>query len=106
MLRRLRLVLVESFIGAIGLGWMLAEIVTHFVNVFASPVGSWIGRNEYRDVLPGTKYPTAGFLPQDALPELIRFIVLSVVWYALVRWLYFKPAAKQASAAATPEIPA
>jgi hypothetical protein len=91
MLKKLRQILVESFVGAIALGWMLAEIVAHLVNVFAAPVASWIGRTEYRDVLRTNSYPTAGFLLQDALPELIRFIVLLLVWYVLVRWLYFKP---------------
>jgi hypothetical protein len=107
MLNRLRKVLVESFVGAIALGWMLAGIVTHFVSIFATPVANWIGRSEYRDVLRTGNYPTAGFSLQDALPEVIRFIVLLIVWYVLVRWLYFQPIAPAVSdAAQNPEQPA
>jgi hypothetical protein len=107
MFRKLRQILTESFVGAIALGWMLAEIVAHFVNVFAAPVASWIGRTEYRDVLRTNNYPTEGFLLQDGLPELIRFVVLLIVWYVLVRWLYFKPDTNAASESAqNPEQPA
>jgi hypothetical protein len=90
MFRRLRRILVESFVGAIALGWMLAEIVTHFVNTFVAPVAAWIGRTEYAHIITTSDVPK-GFLIQDALPELIRFVVLFIVWYALVRWLYYKP---------------
>jgi hypothetical protein len=91
LFKKLRQILVENFIGALALGWMLAEIINHFVNVFASPVATWIGRREYRDVLRAGNYPTTGFTFQDALPELIRFVILLIVWYVIVRWLYFKP---------------
>ena len=97
MLKRLRQVLVESFVGAIALGWMLAEVVTHFVNIFAAPVGSWLARNEYGGIIPGKNGVETGFLLQDALPELIRSIALLFVWYFLVRWLYFTPARKAGS---------
>jgi hypothetical protein len=97
MFRKLRRILVETFIGALALGWMLAEIINHFVNIFASPVATWIGRSEFHDVLRAGNYPTEGFLFQDALPELLRFVILLTVWYALVRWLYFKPLEGSAS---------
>jgi hypothetical protein len=90
MFRKLRKILVESFVGAIALGWMLADIVSHLINTFAAPVAAWIGRTEYRHIITAPDVPK-GFLIQDALPELIRFVVLFVVWYALVRWLYYKP---------------
>ena len=38
MLERFKRALVESFIGAIGLGYLLAQGILHFVNIFASPV--------------------------------------------------------------------
>ena len=90
MLRRLKRVLVESFVGAIALGYLLAQTLLHFANIFATPIAGWISRKKYRGLMPGTS-DLPGFSLQDALPELARFIVLALVWYVLVWWLYFKP---------------
>jgi hypothetical protein len=66
------------------------------VNIFASPVGGWVSRNEYREVIPrGTAL--AGFSLKDSLPDLVRFLFLLLVWYLLVRWLYFTPLKKGTS---------
>jgi len=32
-----------------------------------------------------------GFPYRHALPELISFLLLLLVWFALLRWLYWKP---------------
>ena len=92
MFDRLKQALVESYVGAIALGYLFAEVILHFVNIFASPVASWVSRKQYG----GTTAPT-GFSPQDALPELVRFFLLLLVWYVLMRWLYFKPLNKETS---------
>jgi len=88
MFERLKRALVDSYVGAIALGYVLAQCILHFVNIFGSPVAAWVTRNEYRDVIPHTA-PVPGFLLRDALPEFVRFSLLFVVWYVLVRWLYF-----------------
>jgi hypothetical protein len=89
MFKRLKRALVESYVGAIALGWILAQIVTHFVGIFSAPVGSWVSQNTYRNM---TKtIGSTGFPFEAAYPELIRAALLLVVWYALLRWLYFKP---------------
>jgi hypothetical protein len=90
MIERFRRALVESYIGAIGLGYMLTQCILHFVNVFASPIANWIARNEYREVIPRGNDLT-GFSAKDGLPELVRFLLLFLIWYLLVRWLYFTP---------------
>jgi len=90
MFERLRRALVESFVGAIALGYALAQCILHFVNIFTAPVAGWITRNEYRDIVARTT-AWADFSLKDALPELIRFCLLLAVWYVLLRWLYFKP---------------
>ena len=96
MIDRLKRALVESYIGTVGLGYLLAECVLHFVNIFASPVAGWITRNEYREIIPhGTAL--TGFSAKDALPELVRFLLLFSAWYVLVRWLYFTPLKNEAS---------
>ena len=89
MFDRLKQSLVESFVGAIALGWLFAQGIMHFVNIFGAPIAGWITRNEYRKF---TDHATAsGFSFQDALPELTRSFFLLLVWYILMRWLYFKP---------------
>ena len=88
MFERLKMALVKSFVGAIGLGYLLAQCVLHFVGIFASPIAAWISRNDYRAIMPNGA-ALAGLSFKDALPDLSRFVVLSLVWYLLMRWLYF-----------------
>lgn len=96
MLKRMKQALVESFVGAIALGYLLAETLLHFVNIFAAPVVGWVSRKQYGGLVPrDSNLP--GFSLKDALPDLARFIVLLLVWHALVRWLYFKPAEESTS---------
>ncbi len=90
MFERLKRALVESFVGAIALGYLLAQCILHFVNIFASPIAGWVSRNDYRAIIPNGA-TLAGFSLKDALPDLSRFVVLFLVWYLLVRWLYFSP---------------
>jgi hypothetical protein len=90
MLNRLKSALVDSYVGAVARGYMLAQCVLHFANVFANPIAGWITRAEYKDVINhGT--PMVGFTFRDGLPELVRFVLLLAVWFVLVRWLYFTP---------------
>jgi hypothetical protein len=92
----LKQALVESYVGAVALGYLFAEAILHFVNIFASPVASWVSRKQYGEFVSRTTAP-AGFSLQDALPELVRFFLLLLVWYVLMRWLYFKPLNKETS---------
>jgi|HubBroStandDraft_6_1064221.scaffolds.fasta_scaffold879894_2 hypothetical protein len=89
MFDRLKRALVESYVGAIAMGWLLATAVLDFVSIFSSPVQGWVSRN----VLRGISQRTAPvpFQPQDALPELIKTVLVLLIWYVLFRWLYFKP---------------
>jgi len=96
MFDRLKHALVESYVGAIALGYLFAQGILHFVNIFASPVAGWISRKQYGDLVPrSTALP--GFSLQDALPELVRFVLLLLVWSVLLHWLYFEPLKKETS---------
>jgi hypothetical protein len=96
MVNRLKQVLVESFIGAIALGYLLAQAVLYFVRVFDSPVAAWATRNLYRGLVPDTT--AFSNLPlQAALSPAIAFVLLLLVWYLLLRWLYFTPLKKRES---------
>jgi hypothetical protein len=96
MFSRLKQALVESYVGAIALGYLFAQGILHFVNIFASPVAGWISRKQYGGLVPRTT-SLPGFSLQDALPELVRFVLLLLVWLVLLRWLYFKPLKKETS---------
>lgn len=93
MLEKLKRALVESFVGTIALGYLLAQAVLHFVSIFASPVVGWVTRIEYREMIPAST--SLSFL--DALPEVIRFFFLLLIWIVLLRWLYFNPYKKEKS---------
>jgi len=84
MFDRLKQALVGSYVGAIALGYLFAQGVLHFVNIFTSPVAGWVARKQYGEFLPRTTVP-AGFSLQDALPELVRFSLLLLVWSVLLR---------------------
>jgi hypothetical protein len=44
MSNRFKQALVESYIGAIGLGYLFAQCVLHFVSLFALPLTAWVSR--------------------------------------------------------------
>jgi ABC-type sulfate transport system permease component len=94
MLDRLRSALVESFVGAIALGYLLAEVILGFVNIFGAPLGYWVSRNEFRGLEPPTGMAPVSPL-EFAIPELVKFFLMLIVWYVLLRWLYLKPHTRQ-----------
>lgn len=90
MLNRFRTALVSSFVGAIALGWILAQAILHFTFIIATPVSSWLSRRTYRGMLDNQTIPT-GFFVQEAIPELLKSVSLLIVGCILLRWLYWKP---------------
>ncbi len=93
MLDRLKRAIVESYIGAVALGSMLASCIYSFVGVFADPVGNWLGQKEALRYSQNSIGP-AEISFQYSLPSLIRSALIFAIWYALVRWLYFTPPKK------------
>jgi hypothetical protein len=92
MFERISRAMVESFVGAIALGWLFAQGILHFVNIFTAPVDGWLARNEYSGL---AGHPAARFMFRDSLSELVRSFFLLLFWYILLRWLYFKPVGKE-----------
>jgi predicted Kef-type K+ transport protein len=94
MLKRLKTALVDSFVGAIAIGWLLAEGIIHFVNVFIEPEISWISQRQYLVLI----HPNPGPPPfpfQLALSELLKSLFLLLIAYGLLRWLYYPATEKQ-----------
>jgi hypothetical protein len=90
MLKHLKKALVNSFVGAIALGWLFAEGIQHFAYIFSAPLAGWLMRREYSG-FTGRASGMTGFTLQDALPELARSFSLLLLGYLLLCWLYFKP---------------
>lgn len=101
MLSRLKKALVESYVGAIGLGWILAQGVLHFAFIFSAPVANWLYRREYAGLTPGV---VAGFSFRDAIPEAARSIAALVIGYLLLRWLYYKPTPAPVTESSEPKL--
>jgi hypothetical protein len=103
MFERLKNVLVSSYVGAIALGWIFAQGILHFANIFSAPIAGWVTRREYRGLMEhGT---VTGFTLRDSLPELAKSVSLLAVGYFLLRWLYFGSPEKQNIAEATSSDP-
>lgn len=87
MFNRLKRALVESYVGAIALGYLLAQGVLYFAGIFEAPAEGWVNSRLFR---PGRHTP-AGIPFRNAVPDAIGFFLIIVVWYILLRWLYYKP---------------
>ena len=94
MLKRLKSALVESFVGAIALGWIFSQGITNFASVFVAPISGWVQRRQFRG-MPGMPLDT-GFTLRDSVPALARSVALLLLGYALLRWLYYKPVEPEA----------
>lgn len=92
MRERAKRALVESYIGAIALGYVLAEAIFAFANIFASPVENWVEQVDYQR-LTRVQFPSAHLQFHEAWPPLLRCILYLLLGYALFRWLYFEPVA-------------
>jgi len=90
MSERIKRALVESYVGAIALGYLLAQVIIRFANIFVAPIAAWSVRNESRILIPGIA-ASSNPLWEAALPELAGFLLVFLVWYVMFRWLYFKP---------------
>jgi hypothetical protein len=103
MLEKLRKTLVDSYVGAIAPGYLLAQGFLSLVHIFSSPAAGWLTRHELRALTERTLTSSSWALGYYAMPELIRAVVLLLVWYLLFRWLYFRPfKASESTPAPTP----
>jgi hypothetical protein len=90
MFKRLKKALVESFVGAIALGWLFAQGIIHFAYVFIGSLMAWIGKSQYFGSADDSMVPK-GFLLENALREAAQSFGLLLLGYVLLRWLYFRP---------------
>jgi hypothetical protein len=100
MFDRLKRVVVGSLIGAIALGYILAQAILDLVGIFTAPLEAWAMRNIFRGLVPGAN-PFSGSSLRAALSPAFAFILLLLVWYLLLRWWYFTPLKTEAADRAT-----
>lgn len=100
MLKKLKRALVESFVGAIMLGWVFAQAVLHCAYIFISPGIAWFQHSMYRAYLPDRTPVSFSFtdIVKQAAPDFLRAVALLVVGFILLRWLYFIPPAPEREA--------
>lgn len=99
MLEKIRKAMVESFVGAIAIGVLIANSIVNFVMGITTPLTEWLTmRLQNRQENP--YYPSPEFPFQRLIPQWIASAVFLLIAYALLRWLYMEP-----SAAAPSDLP-
>ncbi|MGA9882108.1 MAG: hypothetical protein WBQ34_00145 [Candidatus Acidiferrales bacterium] len=88
MFKRFRRLLVESYIGAIALGIVLADAIRAFTDIFVAPISGWAVETRLQRALPNAP---RGLQLNLSLPYLEECVLLILVWYLLLLWLYSKP---------------
>jgi hypothetical protein len=81
MLKRLKTALIDSFVGAIAIGWLFATGIREFVDMINSPYFYW------KLIYPQFSPPVRPL--QLALSNLIASAFLLLIAYGLLRWLYY-----------------
>jgi hypothetical protein len=89
VLKRFKRTLVETYVGAIALGYLLAQDVLRLANIFAWPLEDWTTQKQAPEVMHGAS--AHAVLLRDALTQSAAFLLLFLLWYILFRWLYLKP---------------
>lgn|GEM_PF-650523 len=96
MLERVKKALVESYIGAIGVGWIFAQGLINLVGAVVTPLSVWFvdavgnhqnGANSFDAPEP------AQFSLAPAVPSLMWAAMFLLLSFILLRWLYMQPPA-------------
>jgi hypothetical protein len=88
MFRRLKTALVDSFVGAIAAGYLLAEALENIGYAFAAPFSHWMSER----ALQLASYSTAerpSLSLSAGLTSLLLGSIYLLISLVLVRWLYF-----------------
>lgn len=100
MFSRLKRSLVESYVGALALGWIFAYAILDFVSIFTAPLTYWVTRSEYRTMLI---HSGDGLALGSSVPYVVASPALFLFGYLLLRWLYYGPPAESGQTLANPD---
>ena len=85
MVKRLKQILVDSYVGAIALAVLFAQAVGHFANMLATSTTNWLIEGPYR----ASSTMPYGFRVQSTVPEMVRGLFQLLILGLLLYWLYF-----------------
>jgi hypothetical protein len=84
----LKTALVDSYVGAIALGYLLGEGAEQVAMVITAPFSEWAALKELHRVSPQST-PDPGFSLQTSLSPLFHGVFFVFIGLALLRWLYY-----------------
>jgi predicted Kef-type K+ transport protein len=99
MLDRIKRALVESFAGAIAIGWLLSQGIFHCVQLVILPLTVWAQTKfeQAHDPARSILYEEPVRLPYERVgSELLMVLLLLLLAFLLLRWLYMEPAPQPA----------
>lgn len=91
MLRKLKKALVESFVGAIAVGWMFANAIEDLASAFAAPLQNNLTRHQFDFTASTVHLAGVPSFFDIAAPNLVRFALNLLFALFFLRWLYFTP---------------
>lgn len=88
MFDRLKKALIDSYVGAIAIGWMIAQAAVQIASALATPILTSFRRNVASEVfgIRPSQEPIQWIL---VYPGLISAAILLALSYGLLKWLYF-----------------
>jgi hypothetical protein len=101
MFGRLKKALVESYVGAIALGWMFAQSVFHLIGAITDPLTTWERQRILFSELRIGEARQPRITIQSSIPDLIAALALALVCLLLLRWLYYSPIEEESTLAGT-----
>jgi hypothetical protein len=88
MLRRLKRALVDSYVGAIALGYLFGEGLEWIAMIVTAPFSEWIRLKELHRINPqGAAEPGLSF--RASLSPLVHGVLFLMFGLVLLRWLYY-----------------
>jgi mannose/fructose/N-acetylgalactosamine-specific phosphotransferase system component IID len=98
MLERIKKALVESFVGAIVVGVLIANGIVNLVTSITTPLTEWVNLR-FQEQQSSTFFPPQylQFLLRHLIQQLIGAALFLLIAFLLLRWLYIEPSAVEPS---------
>jgi predicted Kef-type K+ transport protein len=95
VLNRIRKALVDSYAGAIAVGWLLSQGICHCALLIVSPLTIWaqIRLQQRLDPSRSILYEQPQRFPYEQVgSQVLLILILLLLAFLLLRWLYMEPA--------------
>jgi hypothetical protein len=94
MFKRLKTALVDSYVGAIALGYLVAEGFEQIAAGFLAPFSEWIQLRALHYLTPQVS-PEPKLNLVISLPHFFYGVFYEIIAFVLLRWLYFPAKVKE-----------